>query len=102
MRRTFKREFSCFDEEAGARRRFPAGWSGDVSDDIAKQADDAGVTVNGSRKTAVDDGTDDLGRMNKEALLAHAAALSIEVDPAKTKAEIIGAIRAAIAEADEA
>lgn len=36
-----------------------------------------------------------LDRMNKEELLAEAKARGVEVDPAKTKAEIIAAIEAA-------
>ena len=41
--RTFIRDFT-HDIDESTRKTFPEGWSGEVDDDIAAAADDAGAT----------------------------------------------------------
>lgn len=41
--RTFTSDFS-FDLDASTRLNIPAGWSGEVTDEVAEAADEAGAT----------------------------------------------------------
>lgn len=48
--RTFTRDFS-YDIDEATRRSIPAGWSGEIEDEVAKAADAAGATTRAAKAT---------------------------------------------------
>ncbi|UMY16655.1 hypothetical protein MMB17_18510 [Methylobacterium organophilum] len=105
MERSFE-----FKDEAGARFIAPRGWVGDLPDAVAKDAIDGKFAVDGNQRSATpveqagsgvqqdgqdgegaNDGLDDKTRPELEQL---AAERGIDVSKAKTKADVIEALRA--------
>jgi hypothetical protein len=51
MVRTFTADFS-YDIDESTRRTIPAGWTGEVDEDVAREADAAGATGKPAHKAA--------------------------------------------------
>lgn len=98
MFRRFKKRFSYLNEN-GDKVTIPRNWAGEVTDDVAKQADEAGATlVEKVKKVAKSDDKESvkpLSKMTKDELVAYAKSKDIAVDPSKTNAEILATIESA-------
>lgn len=91
MRRTF-----AYDREDGLRRTIPAGWAGDLDDEIAQRAIEGGYTSEPASDSSPEEvaageteATDDMTRPELDAM---ARAKGLDPDEYRTKADLIEAI----------
>ena len=93
--RRFRKRFQ-HTTEAG-KVTYPAGWAGELSDDVAKAADAARATLLDKKQAAAAtaDETDLLDKMTKDELVAEAKKRGVDVKSDGTKAEILAALKAA-------
>ncbi|MGF7160131.1 hypothetical protein FHS85_001754 [Rhodoligotrophos appendicifer] len=88
MQVRMKRRFEFVDEQTGRTNRVPAGWAGDLPDDVVKLARKAGA-LEGAAVEEVD-----LDGMTKAELEEEAERRGVDLIGAGTKAEILARLKA--------